>query len=110
MHLFATIDQGRKVVVTEGAWSAMRIASVMGFEVLPLALLGAKASAHIVEVLQPLQCIFLYDGDPAGERACRKMRSLFPTAHAWTLPTSPDDMDNAEVEALFEKLHQVGAL
>lgn len=110
MHLLSSLSLRRKIVVTEGAWSAMRIASVLGSEVLPLALLGAKASPAIVDVLRPFCTVFLYDGDPAGERACRKMRTLFPSAHAWTVPVSPDDMQDKEIVELFDKLESRGAL
>jgi hypothetical protein len=112
MHfLKATGWVGEPLLVTEGAWSAMRLtdyAARQGHSLLVLALLGAKANQRIVDTLRPFNCCFLYDGDKAGKRACAKMRSLWPTAHVWTLSVSPDDMSDEQIEALFNRLDSKG--
>lgn len=103
-------EQGAYMFVTEGAWSAMRMHTWWNNQGLQsetcLALLGAKANQEIVDTLRPFKPIFLYDGDTAGVNACRKMRKLMPLAHAWTLSKSPDDMDDAEMQVLFNKVYE----
>lgn len=110
MPLLQGLRGGQPVLVFEGAWSAMRIASVAGVEAPAFALLGAKASPSIMDVLRPFQPVFLYDGDQAGERACRKMRTLSPFSHSWTVPISPDDMDDDQIRTLLGKLRRRGVL
>ena len=88
--------EGESIIVTEGAWSAMKIHSFFG-EIYPVALLGAKANHQILDILAPFRPIFLYDNDTAGIRACRKMRKLSPLVKAYTLTTSPDDMDKEQL-------------
>lgn len=111
MPLLVGIPRGTPLLVTEGAWSAMRLAAFFEFEpFLALALLGAKANDAIVNTLRSFRVTFLYDGDRAGERACRKMRRLFPTANSWTLSTSPDDMTKDQLVDLFQKLEEKGAI
>lgn len=88
--------------VTEGAWSAMRIASVS--DQLALSVLGAKANRKIADTLRPFQCVFLYDNDIAGRSACARMRQLMPTAAAWTLRKAPDDMTDEEIFKLMERI------
>lgn len=96
-----------KIVVTEGAWSAMRLKQVaceMGYFFTVFALMGAKANKSIVDLLHPFNCTFLYDGDKAGDGACRRMRKMWPSAKAYTLAQSPDDMDEFSLHRLVTKL------
>lgn len=104
MHIIRRIRPRREIIVTEGAWSAMRIASIRDIDILPLALLGAKASIQIVNSLFAFNVTFLYDQDAAGERACQKMREMFPAARCFTVSPSPDDMSEAQIHSLFAKL------
>lgn len=109
MPKLGMLREGQKVIVTEGAWSAMRLCS-FGFAsshmVHAVALLGAKANVGIVDALRPFTPIFLYDGDKAGETACRKMRKLWPSAHCWTVSISPDDMTELQIGNLMTKIKE----
>lgn len=99
-----------KIVITEGAWSAMRLAEYaeeFGASLVFFALMGAKANRKIVDLLRPFDCTFLYDGDTAGDRACRRMRQLWPSAKSYTLSQSPDDMDEFTLDRLVTKLIDV---
>lgn len=86
----------------------MRIATAydnVGKSVHSMALLGAKANEKIVDVLRDWEfVVFLYDGDEAGTRACRKMRQLFPLAKAWTVDVSPDDMTDEQLQEMLTKV------
>jgi DNA primase len=109
MHFLKGVPEGEHVFITEGAWSAMKIHQVlyaMGVSHPCLALLGAKASATIVDVLRPFTPYFLYDGDKAGIEACRKMRKLWPGVHAWTVAKSPDDMDDEEIYKMLQLMRE----
>lgn len=109
MEVISFLHKDQVVVVTEGAFSAMRLATHLaeaGIFEMPLALLGAKANQSIVDVLRPFRPVFLYDGDEAGRRACRKMRSLFPLALSFTLSTSPDDQDEAQLASMIDNLNE----
>lgn len=106
MPLFKEIDNN-PIIVTEGAFSAMRISSWFAENHLSsncFALLGAKASQRVVDMLKGFSPVFLYDNDLAGRTACRQMRRLFPTAPSWTLSTAPDDMTDEELLVLFGKI------
>lgn len=105
----------RTILITEGAWSAMRIHSwYLEQKKLPplcLALLGAKANMAIVALLQPFdRKVFLYDGDKAGVNACRKMRKLAPLYPTYTVSTSPDDMSDEQIGELVVRLEDKGLL
>lgn len=109
MHL---VKQGwskdsKGLIVTEGAFSAMRIASCLdslGCQGNIVALLGAKANESIVTALRPFEAFVLYDNDFAGRRACKKLRELHPTVHAWTLNKAPDDMSDDEIYQLLDRM------
>ena len=93
--------------VCEGAWSAMRMSAFFEdmYQFRPcFALMGAKANQSIVDVLRPLNPFILYDGDKAGETACRKLRKLWPSVRAWTVSTSPDDMTNEQIGELLWRI------
>lgn len=108
------IESEYPVIVTEGAWSAMRINTVLMDTVKKfapcLALFGAKANQLIVNCLNGIdkQVVFLYDRDEAGKRACRKMRTLMPYAHSFVVSTSPDDMTDEEIIRLMISIIQLG--
>lgn len=112
MHLIQNYSpQETTVIVTEGAWSAMRIRDYFSLATVDypvLALLGAKANKDIVQSLFPFRVFYLYDGDMAGRRACRKMRELSPLTESFVLSKSPDDMNKNEIgqmlTALFERI------
>lgn len=109
MNTLRFLHKDQVVLVTEGAFSAMRLAtyySEQGVFEMPLALLGAKANEDIVDIMRPFRPVFLYDGDEAGRRACRKMRSLFPLALSFTLSTSPDDQDEAQLASMIDNLNE----
>lgn len=105
MHLLQYSGENDLVIVSEGAFSAMRIDSYayerMGVHIGSFALLGAKATQKIVDTLSSYKVVILYDNDNAGKNACTKMRRLAPHFHSYVLPKSPDDMDNAEVKKLI---------
>lgn len=112
LHLLTQHEEGKPVIVCEGAWSAMRLysfAHARGFEITALALLGAKANRKIVETLASFEAIFLYDNDQAGKRACLKMRQFLPLSNTWTVSVSPDDMSDAQIENLFINCGENGA-
>lgn len=112
MHLLKDkIDPDLPILVTEGAFSCLRIygwAWEMGFHLNVLALMGAKARVTTVDVLRRFKCIFLYDSDDAGKHACLQMRKMFPSARAWTLSVSPDDMDEKQLGNLIIKIKEKG--
>jgi DNA primase len=97
-----------EIVVVEGAFSAMRMSTYLTSRfsafVPVFATLGAKANQEIVDTVRPLVSVFLYDNDKAGRTACLKLRKLYPTVNAWTLNTSPDDMNDEQIEELMEKM------
>lgn len=112
MHLLRyQIDPKLPILITEGAFSCMRLygwAWDRGYHLNVLALMGAKAKKATVDVLQRFKCIFLYDSDEAGKYACLQMRKMFPSARAWTLSVSPDDMDEKQLGNLMIKIKEKG--
>lgn len=103
--------EDRTIVVTEGAWSAMRLCSwglEHGGNPFPyFALLGAKANYRVVETLQPFRVVFLYDNDIAGIRACNKMEKIKQIDwQCYTMKTSPDDMDDEQIERLLKRIQE----
>jgi DNA primase len=105
MHMLNGINE---VLVVEGAFSAMRMSTYLSNHFSSFApvfaTLGAKANQEIVDTVRPFVSVFLYDNDEAGRTACRKLRKLCPTVNAWTLNTSPDDMNDEQVEELMKKV------
>lgn len=119
MHRLTVPKKTDTLIITEGAWSAMRIETAIinnaGTRIdyldkqLPpfcYALLGAKANGDIAQALSGHKghIFILYDDDVAGRRACKKMRRLLPSANCYTLAKSPDDMDDEEVMELLRLL------
>lgn len=107
MHHLKGLESMETLIVTEGAWSAMRLHSyfyTMGWKTTIVSLLGAKANQVIVDLLEPFDVFYLYDGDEAGKKACMKMRNLSPMSHAYTLSISPDDMTDEQLTEMLEKL------
>lgn len=109
MHLLPSVVENDIVIVAEGAFSAMRLASfVLASKYAEpgnfFSLLGAKATQEVVDVLAPYRPIILYDNDEAGRNACRKMRRLAPHYHSFVLPKAPDDMVDEEIPVLFGKI------
>jgi DNA primase len=95
---------GEYVIVTEGLFSCLRIASVSSvFKVVSIA--GAKANSEIVAALAAFNPIFIYDRDNAGVKAATRMKQLRPD---WTVLTSkpaPDDMlEDSQIKKLVAKL------
>src|SRR5687768_6517543 len=110
MHHLNRFREGQLLVVTEGAWSAMRLHSWSLKKDRPLvravALMGAKANTAIVDALRPFTPVYLYDGDHAGKNACAKMRQLSPTSFCWTVSVSPDDMSEDDIQTLIDKIRE----
>lgn len=95
------------LLITEGAFSALRLfdfALGLNFHLNCYALLGAKASERLADMVGGFDCIFLYDSDTAGRRACRRMRELLPLAKSFVLPIAPDDMTDEQIQELIVKL------
>jgi DNA primase len=85
----------------------MRLATFWGVKDLQAyATLGAKGNQMVREVTRAFDAIFLYDGDEAGARACKKMREL-GVEHAYCVPVSPDDMDDEQLEILTERIERL---
>ena len=85
------LKYGEYILVTEGLFSTLRIATVSKtFKV--FALTGAKANSDIVAALSAFNPIFLYDGDSAGKRAARTMKALRPDWDVLISKPAPDDM------------------
>jgi hypothetical protein len=108
MQWLLGLEDGHRVMVTEGVWSAMRLSSFM-FEggisnAIIFSLMGAKANQEIVDTLRPFRPVFLYDGDTAGVNACKKMRHLAPTWQSYTLNKAPDDCTDIELLRMLERL------
>jgi len=99
--------EGKVVLITEGPWSAMRlhqfIKTRFDVQAYIFSTMGAKANEGLLDVTRHLRPVFLYDGDTAGQNACRKMKSL-GAEHAFTLSVSPDDMSEIHMYQLFERL------
>lgn len=95
---------GEYIIVTEGLFSCLRIASVdKRIEVVSLA--GAKANSGIVATLSSFNPIFIYDRDKAGIRAAKEMKRMKPE---WTVLTSdpaPDDMhEDSSIATLIDRI------
>lgn len=106
-HHLVGLHDLETVLVTEGAWSAMKIfgyCQARGLVLPVVALLGAKANRKVVDALRPFEVVYLYDGDMAGSRACKRMRELSPTSLAFTLRTSPDDMTDSQIEEMLVRM------
>jgi len=107
MHLLNGITDKHIVIVTEGAWSAMKMAtSIVSSTIIPVAIMGAKANVALKDILAPLNFFVLYDNDLAGRNACRKLRKLMPghEERIHTVSVSPDDMSYSEIQRLVMKL------
>ena len=98
---------GEYIIVTEGIFSCLRIATVSKvFKVVSLT--GAKANRDIVRTLMPFNPIFIYDRDDAGKRAAAQMKRLRPDWFVMTSSPAPDDMqDDYRVQKLIDKLKQL---
>lgn len=98
------LTYGEYVLVTEGLFSCLRIASVdKRIEVFALA--GARANKSIVSVLSAFNPIFIYDRDKAGIRAARRMKKFKPEWIVLTAGISPDDMMlDSSITKLIDKL------
>ena len=104
MDRLVGLKHGEYIIITEGVFSALRIATVDAtFKV--FALSGAKANSDIVAALSPFNPIFLYDGDPAGKRAARTMKHLRPDWSVLISKPAPDDMiADEQIKKLIAKL------
>jgi hypothetical protein len=104
MHKLKDLHNGCPILLFEGVWSAMRVATWLlrhpHINLPTFALLGAKANEEIVETLSPFNAVYLYDADEAGSRACKKMKELAPLSHSF-ITMSPDDMRDGEIENLL---------
>lgn len=105
LNRLCEFKQNDFIIVTEGVWSALRLAS-WGERRFTFTLFGAKANQEIVDVLRPFRPIFLYDNDTAGSNACAKMRKLLHKGYAFTLPKAPDDMSADEIAELLRKIRR----
>lgn len=109
MHFLKDYNRPDPLFVVEGAFSAMKLASYfyeMGLYRPCFALLGAKANQRIVDVLNGLPCIVLYDNDKAGIAASAKLRRFCPSGNIFNVSISPDDMDKRQLNQLMRKLHE----
>lgn len=98
----------KHLIVTEGGFSALRLAPLMYSDEMVVSTLGALANERIVDITAPFEAVtFLYDDDIAGDRACRKMRKLAPLRKAFTLSKAPDDMTDLELIQLADKLRRL---
>lgn len=104
MDLLVGMSYNEYIIVTEGLFSALRIASVSKvFKV--VALSGAKANTDIAGVLSAYQPIFLYDRDLAGRRAAKAMKKIRPDWLVLTASPAPDDMlADDDIKKLVDKL------
>lgn len=105
MRLLSAFNPRRLLVIVEGAFSALRINTVCP-EIQCLSLLGAKANRKLVEMIRPMACVFLYDGDETGRRACLRLRSMAPLAYAWTVTNSPDDCSDGQIQFMMERAEE----
>ena len=105
-HLVGSI-YGEYIIVTEGVFSALRIATVSNtFKV--FALSGAKANSGIVATLSAFNPIFLYDDDLAGKRAAKTMKCLRPDWSVLISKPAPDDMlADEQITKLVDKLKKL---
>lgn len=105
---FLLEDNIKRVIVTEGGWSAMALAPHLNRYERAVALMGARANRDIAQLVQPFdEVVFLYDDDIAGDRACRQMRRLSPLRQSFTLEKAPDDMEESEIKTLLEKVRKL---
>lgn len=108
MHLLYELNPFYPLLLVEGVFSAMRLYTCGVPNA--FALMGAKANQEIVDTLRSFECIFLYDNDSAGRRACEKMRHLNPLHHSFVISPSPDDMSEEEIKNLTHRLEKRLAL
>jgi DNA primase len=108
MHQLRNLCHEEYIIVTEGLFSCLRIASVSStFEVFSLA--GAKANKKIVAALASFNPIFIYDRDRAGISAAKRMKSFRPDWTVLTAKVAPDDMlKDSQIEELVTKLLNLG--
>lgn len=98
------LKYGEYIVVTEGLFSALRIATI-DTRMRALSLAGAKANEGIVAALSAFNPIIIYDNDRAGKGAARKMKMLRPDWSVMIAKTSPDDMhDNNRIHKMIDKI------
>lgn len=108
MHILGGDVPPKLLIVTEGGWSAMRLAPYIGWNEEVLSLMGAKANDKIVDSIRGFDnVVFLYDEDAAGITACRKMRKLAPFCNSFTLAKAPDDMNEDELFNLIGKVRNL---
>lgn len=110
MFFLLTLKESQSIIVCEGVFSALRLHSFFsgGYKYFPvLCLFGAKANQQIVDTLAPFRPIYLYDHDRAGITACKKMRQISPTSHAFTLSIAPDDMNDRQLIDLGVRLDEI---
>jgi DNA primase len=105
MRLLPALDLRRPVLITEGPFSALRIATVSP-QTQSLCLFGSRATQTLVEAIRPLKAILLYDGDLAGRTACLRLRRMAPSISAYTTEISPDDMTEEEIYELLGKIQR----
>lgn len=107
MSFLKGLPEEAHIIVTEGPWSAMRIATVLAQHNEPgtvVSTMGALANPRIIDVLRPFCPVFLYDNDRAGRTACRKMRRLAPHWNSWVTQNAPDDLDDPSIQFLLESI------
>lgn len=109
MDRFRGLEVGSQVILTEGAWSALRIRTVDPSRNV-FALLGARAPKELPGILENYQSIILYDGDKAGERAREVLLSRAPTLSVYTISPSPDDLSDLEIEKLLRKIDRISPI
>jgi DNA primase len=99
------VEEGEIIVVVEGAFSALRIATVWP-ELHVFSLFGARVPKGLADLLDPFRPLVIYDYDQAGKAAANKLANQ--TTDRWTIRlwhTSPDDMPDDElIEELTDSL------
>lgn len=96
MHFLPNLETKECVIITEGGWSAMRIAQVL--DIPALSFLGARAPHNAKTLLSPFKSVVvLYDNDRAGIDAARRMKKICPSWQVFVTPVSPDDLQDADL-------------
>lgn len=108
MDLIGRLCYGEWIIVTEGLFSCLRIASVDS-RMICLSLAGARANKSIAATLAPFNPIFIYDRDVAGMRAAGRMKKLLPDSIVLTAGVPPDEMmDDSKIRKLVDKIFKLG--
>lgn len=103
MHRLKDVDLSSKILIFEGAWSAM-----IWYQVLKnkncktFAILGAFPSKTLKELLTELNIIYVCDNDETGIKAAKEFSNIVK-CKILKLPKMPDEVTELEIKIIYTK-------